>query len=216
MHFTELVTCDSTQSYCKRLIDEHKSLGPFAVSCVNQDRGYGQNLSSWQSFAGNLHLSLCLQNQCLKPQLMTPIIGLACHKSVEQFCPDPSILKLKLVNDLFLNHKKYGGIICEVYKQHLIIGVGINLVKSPQGFESTNLLENSISIDRRELELEIVELIPKYISAYLTYGGRGLYGQIRKVLYQHKMSTINGITGYPVDITEEGEIVMSQLPLNSF
>ena len=57
-------------------------------------------------------------------------------------------LNLKWPNDIILQGKKLGGILCENFGDFSIIGIGINFENEPDIDNSTNLISNNISIDK--------------------------------------------------------------------
>lgn len=88
-----------------------------------------------------LYISLCLFPTIALEDLslITCATAVACVETIEQLT-DKS-LDIKWVNDLFHQDKKVGGILTEVISdfesqqvQALIVGIGINLIDSPQSF----------------------------------------------------------------------------------
>ena len=57
-------------------------------------------------------------------------------------------MNLKWPNDIVLQGKKLGGILCEDFGDFSIIGLGINFVNEPDIDNSTNLISNNISINK--------------------------------------------------------------------
>ena len=66
-------------------------------------------------------------------------------KVLEKDCKD---LNLKWPNDIILQGKKLGGILCEDFGDFSIIGLGINFENEPDIDNSTNLISNNIPIDK--------------------------------------------------------------------
>ena len=66
-------------------------------------------------------------------------------KVLEAYSSD---LNLKWPNDIILQEKKLGGILCENFGDFSIIGIGINFENEPDIDNSTNLISNNISIDK--------------------------------------------------------------------
>ena len=88
-----------------------------------------------------LYISLCLfPTVALEDlSLITCATAVACIETIEQLTGKS--LDIKWVNDLFYREKKVGGILTEVISdfesqqvQALIVGIGINLIDSPQSF----------------------------------------------------------------------------------
>lgn len=57
--------------------------------------------------------------------------GLAVYEAIVPFCPEPLALQLKWPNDLLLGDAKLSGILLEAVGNSIVIGVGVNLVQSP-------------------------------------------------------------------------------------
>ena len=88
-----------------------------------------------------LYISLCLFPTIALEDLslITCATAVACIETLEQLTGKS--LNIKWVNDLFYQDKKVGGILTEVISdfesqqvQALIVGIGINLIDSPQSF----------------------------------------------------------------------------------
>ena len=88
-----------------------------------------------------LYISLCLFPTIALEDLslITCATAVACVETIEQLTGKS--LNIKWVNDLFYQDKKVGGILTEVISdfesqqvQALIVGMGINLIDSPQSF----------------------------------------------------------------------------------
>lgn len=111
----------STQDYAKELYlrQEHD----FVVFADKQYLGRGRNGHSWQSPGGGLWFSFDI-DFFNAGSLFTMAVGVAIKEVLEEFY-DCNI-KLKWPNDLFLDDKKVGGIICEKLADKVIVGIGIN------------------------------------------------------------------------------------------
>lgn len=122
---------ESTNSEAWEIIDEGAQSGALVVT-DNQFQGKGRGDRTW--FAApdkSLTFSLLLFPD-LDAQLSgwLPILaGLSVHQALKQFDTD---ITLKWPNDLILNGKKVGGILCESkVKQHriheVVMGIGLNV-----------------------------------------------------------------------------------------
>ena len=107
-----------------------------------------------------LYMSLCLfPTTALEDlSLITCATAVACVETIEQLTGKS--LNIKWVNDLFYQNKKVGGILTEVISdfesqqvQALIVGMGINLINSPQSFpEELHSIIGSIFSSKKEYE----------------------------------------------------------------
>ncbi len=107
-----------------------------------------------------LYISLCLFPTIALEDLslITCATAVACVETLEQLTGKS--LDIKWVNDLFYQDKKVGGILTEVISdfesqqvQSLIVGMGINLIDSPQSFpEELHSIVGSIFSSRKEYE----------------------------------------------------------------
>jgi BirA family transcriptional regulator, biotin operon repressor / biotin---[acetyl-CoA-carboxylase] ligase len=117
------------------------------VISENQMNGKGQYGRKWFSHKGNLFVSFFheLNNINLSISTLTKINCLLVKKLLRNFYKKKIIFKKP--NDLLINKKKICGILQEIVTisnvKFLIIGIGINLVKSPkiEDYPTTNLQE---------------------------------------------------------------------------
>ena len=113
----------------------------------NQKNGKGQYGKKWISYKGNLFVSLFynIDNIDSSIKKLTRINCLLVKKLISKFYKKEIFFKSP--NDLLINKKKISGILQEIIikddKKYLIVGIGINIVKSPNinKYPTTNLLE---------------------------------------------------------------------------
>ena len=117
------------------------------VVTEKQKKGKGQRGKRWISNKGNLFVSVFFslekinltlkQLTIINANLMIKLISFYYRKKI----------KLKLPNDILINKKKICGILQETIQKngikYLIVGIGLNLVKSPniKAYPTTNLYE---------------------------------------------------------------------------
>ena len=117
------------------------------VTAISQKLGKGQYGKKWISYKGNLFVSffLKIQNQNFNFEKITKLNCELVKKLLSKFYKKK--ISIKPPNDLLINGKKICGILQESIikdeQQYLIIGVGINLIKSPyiKDYPTTNLFE---------------------------------------------------------------------------
>ncbi len=129
----------------------------------NQNNGRGQYGKKWISYKGNLFVSffLKLENINISLKKLTKSNCLLVRKLLSIYYKKKIIFKKP--NDLLIDKKKICGILQETLikfnKKYLIVGIGINLIKSPniKNYPTTNLyelLDQKVSKSRVENELK--------------------------------------------------------------
>ena len=124
-----------------------------------QNNGRGQYGKKWISYKGNLFISFfySLEKIDIALKQLTKINCLLVKKLLSFYYKKKIILKKP--NDLFINKKKICGILQETLikpdKKFLIVGIGINLIKSPyiKNYPTTSLSE-IVNKDFKKKEIE--------------------------------------------------------------
>jgi len=111
------------------------------VLAIEQTQGRGRRGNTWESQRGGFYASIVSS----KHDLLPFIVGISIIKVLEQHCED---LNIKWPNDIIFNGKKLGGILCEDFETHSIIGIGINLENKPPLESTTNLSSHGINFDK--------------------------------------------------------------------
>ena len=131
-----LETCDSTSKVLKQRAKNGFSV-PTALAAATQTAGAGRLGRSWISPKGNLHLSIAMPPGVLESHVLN-ILPIATGGLVAEWISVTFGLSIciKWPNDLFLDGKKIGGILCEATYEGsefrgVIIGIGINLTAPP-------------------------------------------------------------------------------------
>ena len=117
------------------------------VTADTQLSGKGQYGKKWISNKGNLFVSFFheIKNINISLSTLTKINCLLVKKTIEKYYKKKIIFKKP--NDLFINKKKISGILQEIISvsgnKFLIVGIGVNLIKSPKikNYPTTNLSE---------------------------------------------------------------------------
>ena len=112
-----------------------------------QKKGKGQYGRKWISFKGNLFVSFFsnLKNINISIKELTKLNCNLVRKTIFKFYKKKIIFKAP--NDLLINNKKISGILQETIiknnQKYLIVGIGINVIKSPNipNYPATNLFE---------------------------------------------------------------------------
>ena len=153
---------NSTNDIAINLIKQ-KNIKTGFVLAEKQKRGRGQRGKKWISYKGNLFVSIffSLDKINLTLKQLTKFNADLIIKLISHYYKKK--IKLKLPNDILINRKKICGILQETIKknniQYLIVGIGLNLINSPQinKYPTTSLydLTNSkISVNKISKELK--------------------------------------------------------------
>jgi len=141
------------------------------VTAISQKLGKGQYGKKWISYKGNLFVSffLKIQNRNLNFEKITKLNCELVRKLLSKFYKKK--ISIKPPNDLLINGKKICGILQESIikdeQQYLIIGVGINLIKSPyiKDYPTTNLFELiKKKIDKNKFQNKLKSIFEKNIN----------------------------------------------------
>ncbi len=125
---------DSTNNVAIRRIKSGK-VQPSLIVANLQKKGRGQHGRRWVSYKGNIFLSIYFKikkNFSLKSE--TKKIYIVLKKSLNSFVKER--ITVKPPNDLLIKGSKFCGILQEIIahknNKFFIVGVGINLCKSPK------------------------------------------------------------------------------------
>lgn len=124
---------ESTNTLAKEYIERGVRSGT-AIIADYQNSGKGRLGKSWHSVPGKgLYCSIIIKPRCSREQisLITLLTGLVVAETIESIGCKASV-KLKWPNDIIVNDKKCGGILCEAVlgKQeddYVVVGIGVNV-----------------------------------------------------------------------------------------
>ena len=163
---------NSTNNTAIKIIKQSKLNYGMIVS-ENQKNGKGQYSRKWISYKGNLFVSFFynIDNINFSIKKFTRLNCLLVKKLISKFCKKKIFFKSP--NDLLINKKKVRGILQEKIirdnKKYLIVGIGINIIKSPKisKYSTTNLLEIlNKKIDYREMVSQLKLIFEKNFENY--------------------------------------------------
>ena len=124
---------ESTNNVAVRLIKQGNERG--IILTDQQTKGKGQRQNKWISMKGNLFVSVFFEigkkiSLSTIINLNLKIIKKIIHKKIK------SLTQIRKPNDILINKKKVCGILQEtIFKQnkkYLIVGIGINVSRSPK------------------------------------------------------------------------------------
>ena len=141
------------------------------ISSESQNNGRGQYGKKWISYKGNLFVSFFfkLDNLKISFKQLTKLNCLLVRKILSTYYKKKIIYKKP--NDLLIDKKKICGILQETLikldKKYLIVGVGINLIKSPyiKNYPTTNLKE---LLNKKVSKIKIENQLKKIFELRLT------------------------------------------------
>ena len=140
------------------------------VIAEKQKKGRGQYGKKWTSFKGNLFVSIFFQVNMVKSPLkdLTKINCYLVKRLLSNFYKGK--IMIKNPNDLLINSMKISGILQETISKSgeifIIVGVGINLVKSPsiKNYLTTNLFDlTGVKITPKNAALKIKKIYETFI-----------------------------------------------------
>ena len=137
---------NSTNNTAIKVI-KNSNLNYGMIVSETQKNGKGQYGRKWISYKGNLFVSFFfnLDRIDLTIKQLTKKNCMLVKKLISNFYKKKIIFKVP--NDLLINNKKISGILQETITindhRYLIVGIGINIVKSPniKNYPTTNLFE---------------------------------------------------------------------------
>jgi BirA family biotin operon repressor/biotin-[acetyl-CoA-carboxylase] ligase len=171
VYFKQTIT--STQDFIWKLGQSGAPEGTIVIA-QSQKKGKGRMGRGWLSPKGGLYLSCLLRPKKILLKDISKIalvIALACIQAIEE---ETGVkLSVKWPNDIFLNKKKLGGILCQINAEadkinFVVVGLGININTKKLPKKMTSLFlekENKFSLvaitkkiiekmEQRYLELE--------------------------------------------------------------
>ena len=162
----------STNQTAIRLIRSSKNEFGLIISEA-QLKGKGQYGRKWISYKGNIFLSFFYKLEKINLSLssLTKINCFLVKNVISKYYKKK--ITFKLPNDLLINKKKICGILQEKIekskKQYLIVGIGFNLIKSPNipNYPTTNLLKiTNQKINKKKFVKELKITFEKFLSKY--------------------------------------------------
>ena len=208
---------DSTNTYARKLLSE--GLKPPLLLCADeQTAGRGRRGNSFYSPLSGLYYTLVIQPKDIYEAIsrMTIAAAVSTRYAIEKTtCISCDI---KWVNDLYLNNRKIGGILCEAPRnghnelQGIIIGIGINIDQKvfPEELKFKAGSLNCPDLDRNKLAAELTKQL-LYWAEHL--GSEELLQEYKKhsfLLGKEVSFVLNGTehTGIASDINNEGNLIV--------
>ena len=166
---------NSTNDIAINLIKQ-KNIKAGFVLAEKQKKGRGQRGKKWISYKGNLFVSIffSLDKINLTLKQLTKFNADLIIKLISHYYKKK--IKLKLPNDILINRKKICGILQETIKknniQYLIVGIGLNLINSPQikKYPTTNLYDLTNSkISVNKISKELKDMYQNFLKSQMSF-----------------------------------------------
>ena len=162
----------STNQTAIKLINKLEDEFGLVIS-ENQSKGKGQYGRKWISYKGNIFLSFFFRLEKINLSIvsLTKKNCFLVKNVISKYYKKKIIFKSP--NDLLVEKKKICGILQEKIekseKKFLVVGIGINLIKSPKiaNYPTTNLFEiTNQKINKRKIVKELKISFEKFLSKY--------------------------------------------------
>ena len=124
MKFKFFDKINSTNTYLRRQlkIEEFE-----VIVAKNQTDGKGKRDSTWISSEGAALFSFAVNDNYELDEKITIFTGYIVYKVLKKYIENKEKLTFKWPNDIYYENKKICGILCEKVRDHIIIGIGINI-----------------------------------------------------------------------------------------
>ena len=161
---------ESTNKEAWEIIDLEETRHGTIIITDNQLSGKGRNGNAWfMSPSKGLAMSIILKESIsIQDGLLIPIaVGVAIAKALENRGSNP---KLKWPNDILINNKKCGGVLCETRIKNscivqMVIGIGLNINETNNDFPDT-LSKSATSLAIETNQSNQRELVCAIITTY--------------------------------------------------
>lgn len=161
---------ESTNSYIK--LNKSKFSHGDALIAKTQTKGRGRMGHSFNCPVGGLYMSVYLDAEYPAEEMpfVTVLAGVAVRRVVLRYLSDE--IKIKWINDLYINNKKLCGILTEYISSDegdgVVIGIGLN-VNSREGLPdiaTSMAMQSGLLYDIKKISAEIIaEIVSLYKNA---------------------------------------------------
>ena len=176
-----LKSCSSTNDIAKKEAIEGSLEGSSYLSYA-QSNGRGRNKNKWESLEGNLFLSSIFRPKKNKIDWhqLSLLIGYSILETLIDFGINRNLIELKWPNDVLIDNKKISGILLEAFDNFIIVGIGLNVVKTPQyetKWKTTKI--NDYIKNKMSLEQISYKILNKIFFNYVVIPKIGNYVKIK-------------------------------------
>jgi len=155
MKIINLDSTSSTQNYLINLVKKDNLSENIAVVSKVQTDGIGSRDNNWIGEKGNLFFSIAMKKDLLPIDI--PLQSFSIYFSYilkEILALENPQLFLKWSNDFYIENLKVGGIVTNIVRDFIIIGIGINTVKSSEFGVLKTTLSNLEIVEKYILEIK--------------------------------------------------------------
>lgn len=140
-HFPKVISTNITAKAYVSLGAEEGTV----IIADEQTGGLGSRGRVWQSPVGNLYCSFILRPPSVlisSYSELAMVAGLGLQKALNEILPSLNIT-LKHPNDILIENRKLAGVLIEVEKDAVIVGIGVNIDHAPEGLDQPTTKLNS-------------------------------------------------------------------------
>lgn len=213
---------DSTSSWLLHHLGKDASVGTVAIA-QRQTGGRGRTGNSWHSdHMENLYISFALQIMGdIENRL--PLVPLAAGVAANEALVAAKVtdVRLKWPNDLMMNSKKVGGILCETPGIEndaavAVVGMGVNIGRQSFPEELTPIAHYILPGEETSGFRE--KLAARWVLSLLRWGQRIHANQVSQLIAAWKIAgepfgrlvRVGDVVGHTVDLNDEGRLLIRQ------
>ncbi len=190
-----LKTCSSTNDIAKNEAIKGSLEGSSYLSYL-QTNGRGTNNNKWESLEGNLFLSSIFRpkKNKIKWHQLSLLIGYSVLHTLIDLGINRNSIELKWPNDVLINNRKISGVLLEAFDNFIIVGIGLNILKTPKNqtkWKTTKL--NDHIKNKMSLEQISYKLLNKIFYNYYIWQDEGFFYFKNKINdnIKNRLKTIN-------------------------
>ena len=207
----------STNTTARALASDGAPEGTVVVAAA-QTAGRGTRARAFFSPKGGVYMSIVLRPRDADGSLITSCAAVAVARAIERLCP--LTVRVKWVNDLYVDGKKLCGILTEAgftpdnALDYVVLGIGINVapVTFPADIANiaTSLGNEGFAVDRNAL---IAAILEEWERAYATIGSGDFLAENRarscilgrRITVSHRNETFEAIAH---EIDDRGRLLV--------
>ncbi len=157
----------STQALVKQRLGTGEDVDGLVVRAVEQPAGQGRRGKAWASPPGGSYQTLAVRDRwdgALRASTLTLRIALCV---AEELRAAGARTTVKWPNDVYLGEGKLAGVLCEYSRDHLVVGVGVN-VNNPVPYGASSLTGWQLQF----VSQLVLESVGRAVQEHLTDAGR--------------------------------------------
>lgn len=221
---------DSTNSAARKHLNIIGEISdPIWFRAKKQTKGRGRNKNNWVSEEGNLFTTLLtpLSWKLNIIPMLSCVIAVSIHQSVNSFLDNQNPLKIKWPNDILFENSKLSGVLIENQlngdNKFSIIGIGVNIISSPENLDhqtaslndltskKDNLLENFFDVLKEKIHTNLNYFNERSIDHFREYALSKLWKLNKDVEFNHLGRTETGVLAglsdsYEIELKIKNEI----------